>query len=57
MFVKQTDTPKKVPKKNGKQDPYDHVIEKTWEAIDALIAAMWQKGEFEVLQKSGDKAV
>ena len=57
MCVKQTDTPKKSPKKSGKQDAYDHVIEKTWEAIDALIAAMWQNGQFEALQKSGDKAV
>ena len=55
--MKQTDTPKKSPEKSGKQDPYDYVIEKTWEAIDALIAAMWQKGEFDVLQRSGDKAV
>ena len=57
MCVKQTDTPKKIPEKSGKQDPYDHIIEKTWEAIDALVAAMWQSGEFEVLHKSGDKAV
>ena len=55
--MKQTDTPKKTPEKAGKLDGYDHVIEKTWEAIDALIAVMWQNGEFDVLQKSGDKAV
>ncbi len=57
MCVKQTDTPKKTPEKAGKPDAYDHVIEKTWEAIDALIAAMRQNGEFDVLQKSGGKAV
>ena len=55
--MKQTDAPKEAPENSGRQDPYDHVIEKTWEAIDALIAAMWQNGEFDVLQKSGDNAV
>ena len=41
--------------KEVRPDVFDREIERTWEAIDALISAMWETGKFRNLKESGDQ--